>query len=106
LRDREPATVADWLAQHLGIRVLTQDRAGGYAKAVRRGAPDAMQVTNCWHLLKNLGEAVERLLVRFQYAVRETARKMFSAFEAKDACRFHESRHSAILLPAEIHKSR
>lgn len=76
LPDRDTKTVAAWLAQHPDIRVVTRDRANAYAEAIRQGAPAAMQVADRWHLLKNLGEALERLLSRHQQALRETALKL------------------------------
>jgi len=39
-----------------------------------RGAPDAVQVADRWHLLRNAGAALERLLTREQAALRQAAR--------------------------------
>lgn len=76
LPDRETSTVAAWLAEHPGVRVVTRHRAGAYAEPIRQGAPDAMQVADRWHLLKILGDVIERLVTRFQHTLRETARKL------------------------------
>lgn len=61
LPDRQSETVAQWLADHPGITVVTRDRARGYGNAIAARAPEAQQVADRWHLLKNLGEAVEEL---------------------------------------------
>ncbi|GAC1529488.1 MAG: ISL3 family transposase [Chloroflexota bacterium] len=76
LPDRDTSTVAAWLAQQSELRVVTRDRAGAYAEAIREGAPGAMQVADRWHLLKNLGDAMERLLTRHQQALRDSARRL------------------------------
>ena len=62
LADREVRTVANWLSQHSQIKVVSRDRSGSYAEAASRGAPEAIQVADRFHLLKNLGEAVEEFL--------------------------------------------
>src|SRR3954462_3683896 len=62
--DRDADTVAAWLKAHPGIEVVSRDRSATYAEASTQGASGAVQVADRWHLLKNLREAVERVLER------------------------------------------
>ncbi len=64
LPDRGIETVTRWLQQHPGIEVVSRDRARGYGKAISDGAPQARQVADRWHLLKNLSDAFNELLTR------------------------------------------
>lgn len=62
LPDRRQDTLQAWLENHPKLRVISRDRAGPYAKAATQGAPQACQVADRWHLMKNLGEALTRFL--------------------------------------------
>jgi transposase len=68
-RDGEALKV--WLREHPGVEVVSRDRWAAYAQAVSEAAPQARQVADRWHLLKNLREAVERLLARMTTEVHE-----------------------------------
>jgi transposase len=64
LPDRNANTSAAWMRAHPEIEVVSRDRGGDYASAALCGAPQAVQCADRFHILKNLGEALEGLLAR------------------------------------------
>ncbi len=59
LPDREAATLESWLREHgSGVEVVCRDGSATYAEAVRRALPDAVQVSDRWHLWRNLCDKV------------------------------------------------
>jgi transposase len=74
LPDRTAATLAQWLRDRPSVELITRDRRTSSIRAMTEGAPEATQVTDRWHLLANLRDAVERLLRRLHRRLRIAAK--------------------------------
>ena len=61
LPDRSANPFARGLTEHPGVEVVSRNRSGEYGEAVSRVAPRAVQVTDRFHLLKNLRDVVLRV---------------------------------------------
>ena len=57
---------------HPEIRLVSRDRGGDYASAAARGAPQARECADRFHILQNLGEALEGVLARHLAAQRKS----------------------------------
>lgn len=73
-RDQRALTV--WFRKYPEIQVVSRDRGGIYSMAVREGAPQARQVAERWQLLKNIGDALERMMYRHMPLIRLVASEL------------------------------
>jgi transposase len=64
LADASAESFAAWLQAHPTVEIISRDCGTTYADGATRGAPHALQIADRWHLLHNLGEAVEKVLAR------------------------------------------
>jgi DNA-binding NarL/FixJ family response regulator len=66
------STVA-WLRAHPGIEIVSRDRSSVYSEAAVRAAPQATQIADRWHLLRNLSEALIGALAPHHWLMTEAA---------------------------------
>jgi hypothetical protein len=59
LPDRAASSVEAWMRNHPDIEYVVRDRDGRYAEGATKGAPQAKQVADRFHLLQNLRQTIE-----------------------------------------------
>jgi transposase len=64
LQDASADSFAAWLAAHPSVELISRDRGTTFADGATRGAPQALQIADRWHIIHNLGEALEKVLAR------------------------------------------
>ena len=60
LESRESSEVTEWLATFPNIEVVSRDGSPMYAKAIRMAHPNALQVSDRFHLIKGLTDAAKQ----------------------------------------------
>jgi transposase len=70
LPNRTVATATTWFKAHPDIKIVSRDRSTDYALAATLGAPQALQVADRWHLVRNLADALQVLLARHRPEIR------------------------------------
>ncbi|SDA99914.1 Transposase [Sinorhizobium sp. NFACC03] len=68
LEDRNVESAKSWLKDRPTIEVVSRDRCGLYAQAVREGASQARQVADRLHLVQNLREAIKEQMSVYGHA--------------------------------------
>jgi len=56
IESRETADVSRWLANYPNLRVVSRDGSQQYAAAITEAHPEAMQISDRFHILKNLSD--------------------------------------------------
>jgi transposase len=64
LQDASADSFAAWLKEHPSVELISRDRGTTFADGANRGAPQALQIADRWHIIHNLGEALEKVLAR------------------------------------------
>ena len=66
LPDRSSDCLRRWLQRQPQVEVISRDRADFYVTGATEGAPQATQVADRWHLLRNLSDALQRVVQRHE----------------------------------------
>jgi predicted transcriptional regulator len=61
---RASGAVSEWLAEYSNIEVVVRDGSVEYAAAIKQAHPDAIQVTDRFHLVKNLTDYAKKYIIR------------------------------------------
>lgn len=97
--DRYPMEVARWLECHPEVNLVSRDGSRDYASLISMGRPEAIQVTDRFHLIKNLKEtmveAIRKMLgfkkekQKYPYPDEEEALRMIK----EDIAEMGDARH-------------
>lgn len=58
------------------MKFISRDRGGSYAEGARLGAPDAVQIADRFHVLKNLTESLDQVLPREHHLLESVAKSL------------------------------
>lgn len=83
LPDRSAETAEAWLRTHPEVDIVSRDRGGNYAAAAKKGASQAQQIADRFHLLKNLRERLKEVMDRKQSCLPEVEEHASDAIPAK-----------------------
>jgi transposase len=81
LPDRTVETVSAWLKEHPTINTVSRDGSSEYASAIKKGAPQARQVSDRWHLVKNLAACVSVQLTQSLAQLRRAEQAEANTFD-------------------------
>ena len=78
LQDRSRDTFAAWLREHPEVDTISRDRGTDYAAAAREAAPQARQIADRFHLVRNLADVLEQLLSHCRAEMHQTQQELLT----------------------------
>ncbi len=106
LPDRNVDSFARWLTAHDSVEVVARDRGGTYSEGASTGAPHAIQVADRFHLLTNLGTAIEQFLNKHHRDLRAASAKMRHAAIEASGYQPRELAKTKLVLSQEAKRDR
>jgi transposase len=82
LPDRSRETFAQWLREHPKVDIISRDRGTDYAAAAREAAPQARQIADRFHLVRNLADVLEQVLARCRAEIRQGQQELLPELAA------------------------
>ncbi|QIN84413.1 ISL3 family transposase [Rubrobacter tropicus] len=73
LPERSQESLVARLGRHPEVETAARDRSNIYREALAKGAPEAIQIADRWHLMHNLAQTLEEFLLRKGPALRAAA---------------------------------
>ena len=64
LNSRESSKVATWLKSFPNIKIVSRDGSNEYAKAIKSAHPNAIQINDRFHIIKNLTEYLKSYMTK------------------------------------------
>ena len=64
LNSRESSDVAKWLKSFPNIKIVSRDGSNEYAKAIKSANPNAVQINDRFHIIKNLTEYLKSYITK------------------------------------------
>ncbi len=104
LADRSVETVSAWFEQRPSVEIVSRDRSLEYAAAISKGAPQALQVADVWHIGKNLRESVQTMLARCRAEIRRGLQTQAGPMQEPEATEpmLEEERHPARSMSVKL----
>lgn len=98
LDSREKDDVAQWLKQYPNISVVSRDGSAAYSAAITQAHPNAVQVSDRFHLLKNLSETIAKYMYRLYPARLEIPATLATQSPEMQALLNTRNRHERIMF--------
>ena len=76
LKGRGLEPLKSWLEEHPEIEIISRDRSSAYSSAAKKGAPQAIQIADRWHLIKNFSTSFEHLLTQNKFLIDQASLKV------------------------------
>jgi transposase len=76
--ERSAEALSAWLKAHPQVEIISRDRGEEYVRGASTGVPQATQVADRWHLLRNLQDALKGTVDRHHADIRAAAQAVIA----------------------------
>lgn len=97
LDSRDFNDVVEWLSNHKEIKYVTRDSSTAYTSAIKKAIPEAKQIADRFHLVKNLSDVVQEEIRQEYSNLRRVCKNIYAGNESNKA----KTKPSEVILAAQ-----